>query len=123
MEKHNKQHPIITRGISWEGILSVLIHAYKFEPDPVMKVELIVPTYENPVPELPLKVIAATLQCHEQLVPAYIAEALPMYNHHEAKFETLWEYLSRTMPKNLDATRCLPSSLIEPLPGGVLPLR
>ncbi len=111
MEKHHKQHPIITRGIVWEGVMPILVHAYKFEPDPIMKMELIVPPFGNLVPQLPLQLIAASLQCHEYLVPNYIAEPLPPYDHHEAKFSTLLEYLSRTMPRGLYASECLPSSI------------
>lgn len=105
MPKRN-QHPIITRGVSWEG-LPILIHAYKFEPDPVMKVELVLGAYQSPVPKLSLRVVAAMLRCHEYIVPEYISTSLPPYEKHEAKFLTIAEYLTRSMPENLYATKCL----------------
>lgn len=106
VKNHAKLHDIITRGISWDGF-PVLVHAYKFEPDTVMKVELILGEYESPMQELSLSVIASLLQCHEHLVPHYIANALPPYERHETKFQTISEYLSQTMPKKLYATQCL----------------
>ena len=96
--KHERLNPFLTRGISWEGI-PVLVHAYKFEPDPVMKVELILPEYTSELPQSPLRRIASALRCHEHLVPHYIAEPLPPYTRHETRFSTIAEYLSRHMPK------------------------
>lgn len=106
MERHTKQHPIATRGVMFEG-LPLLIHAYKFEPDPMMKMEVIVPPYSSPTPELPLRLIALVLQCHEHIVPEYIASALPPYTHHDEKFLTISDFLSKTMPKKFHATQCL----------------
>ncbi len=115
MAKHSKLHPIITRGIAWEG-RPILVHAYKFEPDPVMKVELVMGMYESPVPELPLQVIASLLRCHQFIVPDYIAPPLSPWDHHETKFSTIWEHLSRTMSPGLYATQCLPSSISPLIP-------
>lgn len=98
--------PILTRGTAWEGY-PVLIHAYKYETEPTMKVELILGQYESPTPELSLHIISALLRCHEHIVPEYIAKALPPYKRHETKFQTISEYLSHTMPKGLYASECL----------------
>ncbi|MDD4628397.1 MAG: hypothetical protein PHE68_03330 [Candidatus Peribacteraceae bacterium] len=106
MIKHDKIHEIITCGVEWEG-RPVLIHAYKFEPDPVMKVELILAPYVSPVEELSLHIIASLLRCHTHLVPEYIAEALPPYKRHETRFLTVSDYLSKTMPRSLYAAQCL----------------
>lgn len=106
MERHTKQHPIVTRGVLFEG-LPLLIHAYKFEPDPVMKMEIIVPSCTGSVPELPLRLIALVLQCHEYIVPEYIAPALPPYQHHDEQFLTISDFLSSKMSEKLYASRCL----------------
>ena len=72
MAHHGKQHAIITRGIDWNGT-PLIVHAYKFEPDSVMKVELVLPPSNIPAPDLPLQTMAAILQCHEYIVPGFIA--------------------------------------------------
>lgn len=109
MKKHKELLPIETRGVEWEG-RPVLIHAYKFEPDPNLKVELLLPEVHSALPKLPLQKVAAALRCHELLVPQCIVEPLAPYERHEAKFSTITEYLSRTMPKDLYATKPLFSS-------------
>ncbi len=106
MEKHGKLHAILTTGIVWEGI-PLIVHAYKFEPDPVMKVELVLPEIPEPLHELPLKMIATMLRCLDHIVPEFIATPLPPYVRHEAKFMTIKEYLLHTMPAGLYATSCL----------------
>jgi hypothetical protein len=112
MAKHSKQHPILTRGIAWNN-RPILIHAYKFEPDPRMKVELILPTIPSLLPELPLRTLAGALQCHDYLVPSYIAKPLPSYEGHDANFQTLSEYLSLNMPKELYASQCFPPPIVN----------
>lgn len=104
--ERNGLFPILTHGIAWEG-LPVLIHAYKYETEPTMKLELIMGQYESPVPELSLHIILSLLRCHEFIVPEYIANALPPYERHETKFKTIGEYLTETMPKELYTTQCL----------------
>lgn len=106
MEKHSRQQPLVTQGIAWEG-MPVLVHAYKFEPSPVMKLELVLPPANASLPILPLKQIASALRCHAHLVPDYVAAALAPYSYHETKFITLMEYLSQEMPEKLYATQCL----------------
>lgn len=100
MKKHTKQHPIVTRGVSWEGV-PILIHAYKFEPDPFMKVELVMPVHSMVVPQLALKTIASALACHEFLIPDCMTVALPPYQGHATDFLTIREYLSSAMPQSL----------------------
>lgn len=112
MKKHEKLHPIATRGVSWER-WPMLVHAYKFEPDPVMKVELVIPKCSSPLPELPVRDIVRALQCHSHLVPECVAKPLDPWTRHEAKFSTISEYLSRTMPDNLYATQCFQKSPSE----------
>jgi hypothetical protein len=104
MKKHQKLMPILTKGIEFNN-LPMLIHAYKFEPDPMMKVELIVPHSEAMDAELPLRILALALECHDYLLPAYVTHPLPPYTRHETKFATVWEYLSATMPPELFASQ------------------
>jgi len=108
MNKHKKQHPIVTRGVAWEGY-PILIHAYKFEPDPIMKVELVLPDVEEELPQLPLKKVASALKCHEYLIPKSVAEAKPPYERHETEFSTLWDFVRRSTPPSLYAAYCFPS--------------
>lgn len=107
MERHCKQRGVLTQGIAWHN-RAILIHAYKFEPDTRMKIELVVPILPTPIPELPTKILADTLACHEYLVPEYIAKPLPYYQGHDANFQSLPEYLSQTMPSQLYASQCFP---------------
>lgn len=109
MKRHSKLQSILTKGIAWEG-RPILIHAYKFDGDPVMKLELMLPDAEQRMPELPIKVMASALRCHEMLVPEGIASALPPYERHETKFLTISEYLGKHNPKGLYALHCLPSA-------------
>ncbi|MBU2213836.1 hypothetical protein KKC44_06140 [Patescibacteria group bacterium] len=112
MRRHTKQHPVLTRGVLWEG-KPVLIHSYKFEPDPIMKNEILVPETEIGVCELSLKVIASVLRCHDFLVPPYVAIAKPPYESHDANFMTISEYLSKTMPQNMYTSQCFPQKRTE----------
>ncbi len=111
MEKHSKQHPVYTRGVEWEH-RPILIHAYKFEPDPILKLEIVLPGVKRHIEELPLHIVCSALRCHEYLVPEFVAPAKPPYERHEAEFLTLTEYLSLTMPKGLHATDAV--SFIKP---------
>ncbi len=107
VERHSSQVHISSRGVLWEDT-PVLIHAYKFDADKYLKIELILPEYASPLPVLPLRRIIQALHCHEFLVPEFIAKPKPPYAGHEADFLTLTDYLSRTMPPELYATRCFP---------------
>lgn len=107
MEKHQKLQPLLTRGVSWNG-RPILIHAYKFEADPAMKVELVVPDQQADDPDFALHTIVRALECHECLVPEFIAKPKPPYERHEADFLTIQEHLSRTMPSDLYALACFP---------------
>jgi len=106
MKKHSRLFPIVTKGIEWEG-KPILIHAYKFEPDEAMKLELMLPGTDEEESELPLKTIASGLRCHEFLVPSHKTNGLPPYTRHETNFLTISEYLSQHMPKSLYATECI----------------
>lgn len=108
MRKHSKQHPIVTKGVEFEG-RPILIHAYKFEPDPIMKLELIIPELklESIQPELPLQRVASAIRCHEFIVPTFITLPKAPYAGHETEFLTVSEYLRKTMPKNTYATQYL----------------
>lgn len=108
MKKHKKLLPILTRGVVWQS-RPILIHAYKFETDPVMKVELIVPDSRMSAPEFALHAISSTLECHQFLLPDYAAISLPPYTRHETKFVTPVEYLARTLPEDLYTLCCFPS--------------
>jgi hypothetical protein len=107
LTKHKKLDEILTKGVAWES-RPILIHAYKFQTDSCLKVELVI--LEIDVPELSLHTIASALRLHEYLVPDYIAHAKPPYERHECAFATIWEYLWRTMPKELYATQCFPQT-------------
>lgn len=110
MAKNKELLPILTQGIEFEGI-PMLIHAYKYECDPYWKNEILVPKqYLEVMQELPLQVVASVLRCHELLVPDYVTQPLPPYTRHEAKFLTIWDYLSRKMPPELYATQSLPKN-------------
>lgn len=104
VKRHSKQHEILSKGILWQE-RPILIHAYKFEPDSAMKIELVVPDISHYVDELPSAVVADVLQCHECLVPECVAEARAVYERHEAEFLTIKEYLLEAMPKGLYASR------------------
>ncbi len=106
MAKHSKLHPIITRGVDFEDC-PMLVHAYKFEPDPIMKIELVLPNYQCEVQPLPIHVVAVALQCLDFLVPSYVSKPLAPFDHHETKFSTILEYLRRVMPKDAAASLCL----------------
>lgn len=121
MKKHTKQIPIATKGVDWEGT-PILIHAYKFETDPNMKLELILPDYESDTTPLPIQAIAEALRCHDHLLPQYMATALPPYERHETAFQTIPEYLAAHMPPARYASHCLTSMGCAPVfREGVLP--
>lgn len=106
MKRHGKQHPVYTRGVLWDW-RPILIHAYKFEPDPFLKLELIVPARPKKLKlpeELSLQVLSDVLRAHDYLVPPIVGEALPPYAGHEARFLTLSEFLDGTMPSDAAAT-------------------
>ncbi len=112
MEKHSKQHAVYTRGVAWEH-RPILIHAYKFEPDPILKLELVLPNVKRHIEELPIHVVCSALRCHEYLVPDYVAKPKPPYERHETEFLTLTEYLTGKMPKGLYVTESI--SFIKPI--------
>ena len=103
MKKHKRLLPIITQSATWEG-RPFLVHAYKFETDPIMKVELIVPKLGREDADLPIYQVSDALGFHEYLVPELLAPAQPPYKHHEAKFTTISDYLIQKMPKGMYAT-------------------
>ncbi|MFA5800052.1 MAG: hypothetical protein WC840_03785 [Candidatus Peribacteraceae bacterium] len=107
VEQHSSQFHVSCRGVLWEST-PILVHAYKFDADKYLKIELILPEYKSPLQILPLKRITAAIECHEFLVPELIAKPKPPYAGHETDFLTLTEYLSRTMPPELYATRRFP---------------
>lgn len=111
-KKHKSQHELITSGIEWEG-RPVIAHAYKFEPDSVWKMELVVPSsYQEK--QLPVSYIASLLRLHEYLVPEFLSKPLAPYVHHEAQFDAITEYLSREMPKDLYTSKCFPQLRTDP---------
>lgn len=110
MKKNKRLLPLVTKGATWQGI-PILVHGYKFEDDrlqgDVIKVEIDVIDFEAPMPELPIKLMASLLECHDFLVPSSVAEPVHPFTRHEAKFITVPDFLAATMPENLYATRCL----------------
>ena len=107
MRRHKKLRPILTHGISWNGS-PILVHAYKFEPDPIIKMELVMLGDSASDPDLSLNTILDALDCHEALIPEYVAKPLPPYERHETEFSTLFEYLSQTMPPDMYNLFCFP---------------
>jgi len=108
VRRHKKLHPIVTRGISWNN-RPIVIHAYKFEPDPYMKLELIVPKVKYAHPELPILPLVDAIQCLEYLIPSHVAKPLSPYSGHEARFQTIDEYTSQLHLKELYALQGFPS--------------
>ena len=92
--------------IEWEA-RDLILHVYKFEPDPILKVELVLQPNPLRPEELPLRVLASLLRCHEALIPEFIATAQTPYTHHDINFLTIEEHLAKHMPKNLYASECL----------------
>lgn len=111
-KKHGKLLPIVTKSVLWED-RPLLIHAYKFDADPNMKVELITDSTDETGQELPLRRIASVLQCHEYLAPEFIAPPLAPYDRHEVAFTTLSAYLADKMPSDLYATQCFSASSVS----------
>ncbi|MBI3332218.1 hypothetical protein HYZ99_04680 [Candidatus Peregrinibacteria bacterium] len=108
VDRHTKQYHIALQGVVWENI-PMLVHAYKFDGDPKMKIEIVIPAFNSPFPILPLRLVAEALRLHEFLIPEHIAKPCPPFAGHEARFLTVWEYLSTSMPRSLYASRCLPT--------------
>lgn len=115
MERHGKQHSVYTRGVLW-GWRPVLIHAYKFEPDPILKLELVIPrTPKNLIlpKEQPLHVLSHVIALHDHLVPSFIASPEPFYKKHDANFLTLFEYLKEKTPSDTVASYLLNNTVNE----------
>lgn len=100
VQKHKKLQEVTSRGVCWKGN-AVCIHAYKFEPDPMFKVELVMPSSQAKRPELALRTLADSLECHDFLLPEEVATAASPYARHEAAFMTIDEYLSRNLPPDM----------------------
>jgi hypothetical protein len=58
-------------------------------------------------PELPLRTLASALRCHEVLLPASIGAALPRPLGAVGDGLAIGEFLSRTTPPNLAASKCI----------------
>lgn len=112
MRRHKKLQPVLTRGITWKGN-PILVHAYKFEPDPIMKVELVTPDSRMSAPQFSLHAVSDALDCHNFILPEHVASPLAPYTRHEANFLTPVEYLTRTLPEDLYTACCFPSSRLE----------
>ncbi len=109
MKRNKRLLPLVTKGVAWQGI-PLLLHGYKFEDDrlqgDVIKIEIDMIDLEAPTPELPIKLMASLLECHDFLVPNAVSAPLPPYTKHEANFITVQDFLKATMPENLYATQC-----------------
>lgn len=98
--RHKKLETVVSRGVTWRG-RPVCIHAYKFEVDPVFKVELEMLGTPAKRPEFALKTLADALECHEFLIPSEVCMPRSPYVKHEAAFLTIDEYLSRNLPSDM----------------------
>ena len=78
-----------------------------------MKVELVMTDYQSHDPDYALDSIIRTLECHECLIPEFIAKPKPPYERHEVDFLTIPEHLSRTMPQDLYDLCCFPPQRLD----------
>ncbi len=99
-ERHKRLETVVSRGVAWKGN-PVCIHAYKFEAEPVFKVELEMLGAHAEKSEFALKTLAGALECHDFLLPPEICTPKPPYAKHETKFLTIDEYLSRNLPRDM----------------------
>jgi len=121
VQKHDYQNEMVTHGFVWDGI-PMIGHGYKHEPDVISKLELIVMSFDGQESVLPLEMIAKVLQCHEYIVPDCIVSAKPPYERHEHSFDTISEYLHKTMKPDLLSSICLPTPSSSSVSrGGTLP--
>jgi hypothetical protein len=95
---------LVLRGFVWMHT-PVLGHVYRLPGHAGVSVELSAPPLPTDLPVLPLRALALLLDCHESLVPPRLAAAIPLKAHQQAKSWTVKEYLSRTMPPRLYASR------------------
>ena len=112
IEKHTKQYHVLLGGVIWEDE-PVLVHVYKFDNDPRIKVELVVPPYKSLIPILPLKCIASLLRFHEYIVPELIAKPLYPFEGHDVQFLTVKGYLLMHMKKESYCAQCFPQSRLD----------
>lgn len=101
-KRHKKLETVVSRGVAWNGN-PVCIHAYKFEAEPVFKVELEMLGADSEKSEFALKTLSDALECHDFLIPEEICIPKPPYTKHEAAFLTIDEYLSRNLPPDMYA--------------------
>lgn len=96
--------PAALRGIAWEG-RPVLVNIRSRGSGAPIVVETAMPSLPLDLPELPLRLVASGLRCHEDLLPGYLAAPLPLAKHGEGRSH-LRDYLERATPQNRYASQC-----------------
>lgn len=91
------------RGIGWEEH-PLLVSACVSVSDALLRVDLWQLPVPTDLPELPLRTVARILRCHEHILPASVAFAVPFPPDSEAL--AVEEYLRRATPQNLCASQC-----------------
>jgi hypothetical protein len=91
--------------VLWEG-RRLLVEAFQPSSTAVLHVELSLWPWESDLPELPLRMVATALRCHEFLLPDGIARPLPVPADGRGGRE-IRAYLMHAMPKNLYASQCI----------------
>lgn len=100
-------HVVMSRSIVWET-LSLRVRASLHPAASLLRVDLIVPTHHGDLPQLPLRLLARALRCHDFLLPRCITAPLPL-GLDETPF-SIRRYLTRAMPQNLYASQCISPS-------------
>src|SRR5439155_1008168 len=96
--------PLIRSDRIWEGH-QLLVRARTQHPSRVLTLEVCVLPHNGGLPELPLRVLATALRCHEFLLSDGVAQPLPV--PHDLLRSGIREYLTRVTPHNLSARQCI----------------
>lgn len=105
--RHSTQEKAWRCQIVWAGRL-LSLDAYRSGETAILQVNLHVPCVpRGDLPELPLRLLAEALRCHEFLLPDVVTAPLPVPPRQAAAFVGLREYLLRVTPPNLLASQCI----------------
>jgi len=96
--------PVIAHAGVWEA-RDVVVEVQVSSGPAAKQVEVGLFLSEIDVPELPLRMLATALRCHEFLVPHDIAPALQLPSEEVEGIQTIHQYLERAMPRNLAASQ------------------
>jgi hypothetical protein len=93
---------VVLRGVAWEG-WPVLVHAFMNAAGDRLAIALDSPAVPLDLGELPLRIVARALRCHEHLVPTALAVPLPFDPSGADGALPVAEFLQRTTPQSLAA--------------------